>query len=90
MYQSLDRLERLLDIATEEGIAVRREWLSGVRGGLVRVGRTPILFVDESLSDAEQLDQVRNSLELLDWTESQWWDEISLLLEFGHSESQEN
>jgi hypothetical protein len=83
MFQTVDRLERLLEIATQEGISVRSEWLGGVRGGLVRVGRTPILFVDESLSVSDQLEQVRASLELLDWSESDWWDEINQLLELG-------
>jgi hypothetical protein len=48
---------------------------------LVRLGKTPILFVDESLSVPDQLDQVRDSLTLLDWTESEWWNEMSSLLE---------
>ena len=60
---------------------MRCEWLGGVRGGLVRLGKTPILFVDESLSVPDQLDQVRDSLTLLDWTESEWWNEMSSLLE---------
>jgi hypothetical protein len=81
MLQTLERLERILEIAAEEGISVRCEWLGGVRGGLVRLGRTPILFVDESLSVPEQLEQVRDSLTLLDWSESEWWNEISSLLE---------
>ena len=83
MFQTVERLERILEIAADEGIAVRCEWLGGVRGGLARIGKTPILFVDESLSVPDQLDQVRQSLVLLDWSESQWWDEISSLLELG-------
>jgi ribosome modulation factor len=85
MLQSVDRLERLLEIATQEGISVRSEWLGGIRGGLVRVGRSPILFVDESLSVADQLEQVQNALAVLDWRESDWWDEIHHLLELGLS-----
>ena len=81
MLQTLERLERILEIASDEGISVRCEWLGGVRGGLVRLGKTPILFVDESLSVPDQLDQVRDSLILLDWTESEWWNEMSSLLE---------
>jgi hypothetical protein len=84
MIQTLDRLERLLEIASEEGISVRCEWLGGVRGGLVRIGKTPILFVDESLSITDQFEQVRGSLSLLDWCESEWRDEMSQLLELGH------
>ena len=83
MMQSVDRLERLLEIASNEGILVRCEWLGGVRGGLVRIGKRPILFVDESISVPEQLEQVRESLGQLDWTESDWWDEIHDLLELS-------
>ena len=38
---SVESLELMLAIAKEEGIQVRSEWLSGVRGGLVRVGEQP-------------------------------------------------
>jgi len=81
MFQTLDRLEKLLEIAANEGIKIRCEWLGGVRGGLVRIGRIPILFVDESLSVPEQLEQSKNALNQLDWSESEWWDEMSQLLD---------
>lgn len=81
MFQTLDRLEKLLEIAANEGIGVRYEWLGGVRGGLVRIGRIPILFVDESLTVLEQLEQSKNALNQLDWSESEWWDEMSQLLD---------
>jgi len=77
---SLERMERLLAIAESEGIAVRSEWLGGVRGGLVRIGREAILFVDESLAVAEQLEQARDSLSRLDWSETPWSDEMRELL----------
>ena len=80
MLRTVDRLERLLEIASEEGISVRCEWLGGVRGGLVRVGRTPVLFVDESLGVSDQFEQARESLSLLDWSETEWSDEMSQLL----------
>ncbi|MCY2983071.1 MAG: hypothetical protein NTY15_05465 [Planctomycetota bacterium] len=79
--QILDRLEKLLEIAENEGIAVRCEWLGGVRGGLVRVGNRPILFVDESLTVPEQFEQSRNALNQLDWSETEWWDEMCQLLD---------
>ena len=81
MFQILDRLEKMLEIAENEGIAVRCEWLGGVRGGLVRVGNAPILFVDESLSVPEQFEQSRNALNQLDWSESEWWQEMCQLLD---------
>lgn len=81
MFQTLDRLEKLLEIASKEGIKVRCEWLGGVRGGLARVGSDPILFVDESLTVPEQLEQSKNALSQLDWSESEWWDQMSQLLD---------
>ncbi len=81
MMNSLERMERLLAIAEEGGIQVRNEWLGGVRGGLVRVGETPILFVDDSLEVQEQLAQARSALARLDWSESQWWNEMETLLQ---------
>ncbi len=80
MFQTLDRLEKLLEIASNEGISVRCEWLGGVRGGLVRIGKSPVLFVDESLSVPEQFQQSMEALGQLDWSESQWWDEMSQLM----------
>jgi hypothetical protein len=79
----LERMERLLAIAQAEGIRVRNEWLGGIRGGLVRVGSEPILFVDDSLDLHDQLRQASAALAQLDWRESQWWDEIQALLEMS-------
>jgi hypothetical protein len=81
MFQTLERLEKMLEIAENEGINVRCEWLGGVQGGLVRVGKAAVLFVDESLTVPEQLEQSRAALNQLDWTESEWWDEMSQLLD---------
>lgn len=77
---SLEKLEHLLSILAAEGIQVRREWLGGVRGGLVRVGRQPVLFVDESIGIVEQLEQLRAALTQLDWSETQWADAMPELL----------
>ncbi|MCY3006610.1 MAG: hypothetical protein NTV29_11640 [Planctomycetota bacterium] len=67
---TLEALETMLAIAQDEGIEVRNEWLSGVRGGLVRVGSKAVLFVDQALSVPEQLEQVRGALGALDWSET--------------------
>jgi hypothetical protein len=67
---SLETLETMLAIAQDEGIEIRSEWLSGVRGGLVRVGDKSVLFVDQALSVPEQLQQVRSALRPLDWSET--------------------
>jgi len=76
-------MERLLAIARSEGIRIRSEWLGGVRGGLVRIGSDPILFVDDSLDLHEQLRQASAALAQRDWRDSQWWDEIQGLLELS-------
>jgi hypothetical protein len=78
---SLERMERLLAIAQNEGIRVRSEWLNGVRGGLVRIGSEPILFIDDSLDLQEQLRQASEALSQLDWRDSEWWDELQQLLD---------
>ena len=77
---SMECMERLLAIAESEGISVRSEWLGGIRGGLVRIGKEAILFVDESLAVAEQLEHARDSLSRLDWSETPWSDEMRELL----------
>lgn len=85
---SLERMERLLAIAQSEGIRVRNEWLGGIRGGLVRIGTEPILFLDDSLGLAEQLQQTQAALSQLDWRDSQWWDEIQGLLDLTEPSSE--
>lgn len=79
-FQTLEHLERLLEIASNEGIEVRSEWLGGLRGGLVRIGRAPLLFIDESLTVVEQWEQASEALGQLDWSESEWAEEMSYLL----------
>ncbi|MFN7840833.1 MAG: hypothetical protein ACK5N9_03835 [Pirellula sp.] len=80
MLPTLDRLGRLLEIVEAEGIQVRRDWLRGVRGGLVRIGRQPVLFLDESLTIPEQYSQVSDALSQLDWTETEYCAEMVQLL----------
>lgn len=82
---SLEVLETMLAIAQDEGIEVRSEWLSGVRGGLVRVGDRAILFVDEALSVPDQLEQVRGALGVLDWSETPRGDQMVECLYGGPS-----
>jgi hypothetical protein len=80
MLATLDRLGRLLEIVEAEGIQVRRDWLRGIRGGLVRIGRQPVLFLDESLTIPEQFSQVSDALSQLDWTETEYCAEMAQLL----------
>ena len=80
MLATINKLERLLEIAQTEGILVRKEWLRGVRGGLVRIGKTPILFLDESLSVTDQCEQAIRALGQLDWSETPSSGEMLVLL----------
>lgn len=84
---SLERLERLLAIAQQEGIHVRSEWLGGIRGGLVRIGAAPVLFIDDSLDLQEQLRQASAALSQLDWHDSQWWDEMQNLMDLAQDDA---
>ena len=62
---TVDLLEEAIRVATHMGFEVRREWLSGKKGGACRLGQKHLLFVDLSLSAAEQLEQVVGSLRLV-------------------------
>jgi HPt (histidine-containing phosphotransfer) domain-containing protein len=77
---TLEALETMLAIAQDEGIEVRNEWLSGVRGGLVRLGSKAVLFVDQALSVPEQLEQVRGALGALDWSETPRGEQMAICL----------
>ena len=59
---TIDLLEEALWIAHQSGWQVRHEWLSGSAGGACRLGRSHLLFVDRSLTAAEQLEQVIEGL----------------------------
>jgi hypothetical protein len=77
---TLEALETMLAIAQDEGIEVRSEWLSGVRGGLVRVGSKAVLFVDQALTVPEQFEQVRCALGALDWSQTSRGDQMAVCL----------
>jgi hypothetical protein len=77
---TLEALETMLAIAQDEGIEVRSEWLSGVRGGLVRLGSKAVLFVDQALTVPEQFEQVRGALGALDWSQTPRGDQMAVCL----------
>ena len=77
---TLEALETMLAIAQDEGIEVRSEWLSGVRGGLVRLGSKAVLFVDQALTVPEQFEQVRRALGALDWSQTPRGDQMAVCL----------
>lgn len=59
---TIDLLEEALQIAAKSGFEIRREWLSGATGGACRIGSQRVLFIDLSLTAAEQLEQVIDPL----------------------------
>ena len=59
---SVDILDDALRLAMNSGVEVRQEWLNEKGGGLCRIGKRQVLFVDLSLTASEQLDQVLNDL----------------------------
>jgi hypothetical protein len=65
MKHSVDLLDEALELATQIGFEVRREWLGERVGGACRLGDRWILFSDLSLTADEQLRQtiaaLRNS-----------------------------
>lgn len=68
---SLDLLEEAIELASQAGIEVRREYLEESAGGACRVGPNWQLFVDLSLPVDEQLTQVVQALRLTRLIESQ-------------------
>jgi len=59
---SVDILEDALRLAMNSGVEVRQEWLNEKGGGLCRIGKRRVLFVDLSLTATEQLEQVLSNL----------------------------
>jgi len=59
---TIDLLEEAVQLAQNWGWQVRYEWLDGARGGACRLGAKHLLFVDRSLTAAEQLSQVIGAL----------------------------
>lgn len=58
----IERLRRQTLFARSLGFRVRGEWLDGQQATWCEVGGMKVLFVDLSLSVAEQLEQVESSL----------------------------
>lgn len=60
---TIELLQRALGLAESMGYGVRQEWLGGAAGGTCEIAGKKWLFVDLSLSPAEQLDQVTDALQ---------------------------
>lgn len=59
---TIERLERLKDVAERAGYTVRQEWLGGVAGGACQFAGRKWIFLDLSLSVIEQLEQMADAL----------------------------
>jgi hypothetical protein len=59
---TIERLERLKDLAERAGYTVRQEWLGGVAGGACHFAGRKWIFLDLSLSVIEQLEQMADAL----------------------------
>jgi hypothetical protein len=60
---TIERLERLKELAERAGYAIRQEWLGGVAGGACQFAGRKWIFIDLSLSVVEQLEQISAALE---------------------------
>ena len=59
---TLDLMEQAIEAAQAMGYSVRREWLGGAAGGRCEFGGRRWIFLDLSLNQLEQLDQLREAL----------------------------
>lgn len=59
---TLDLMEMAIETAEGLGYEVRREWLGGAAGGRCEFGGKRWIFLDSSLNQLEQLDQLRDAL----------------------------
>jgi hypothetical protein len=60
---TIERLERLKEVAERAGYTVRQEWLGGVAGGACHFAGRKWIFIDLSLSVIEQFEQVAAALD---------------------------
>lgn len=62
---TIDLLEHAISVAKKAEVKVRSDWFDGLSGGLCRIGNQKWLFLDVSLSVADQLNQVTTALRQL-------------------------
>jgi hypothetical protein len=60
---TIEKLERLKELAENAGYTIRQEWLGGVAGGACQFAGRKWIFIDLSLSVIEQLEQVTAALD---------------------------
>jgi hypothetical protein len=63
---TVELLEQALALAERSGIVVRQDWFGGTAAGSCQLKGRQWLFVDLSLSPAEQLEQVLEALACVD------------------------
>ncbi len=60
--RTLELLDYLIELARRLGFEIREEWLGGTGGGACEIKGQKILFVDQSLTPSDRVDQVARSL----------------------------
>lgn len=60
--RTLELLDYLIELARRLGFEIREEWLDGTGGGACEIKGQRILFVDQSLTPSDRVDQVAQSL----------------------------
>jgi len=60
--RTLEMLDYFIELAKRLEYEVREEWLDGIGGGWCRMKGKKVLFVDQSLTPPERLEQVARSL----------------------------
>ena len=59
---TVEMLREAVSLAKRAGYGVREEWLDGIGGGSCEVNGRKSIFIDLTLSPADQLDQILEAL----------------------------
>ena len=60
---TVEMMEQAVSVAESLGYGVRQEWLGGCGGGACEIAGRKWIFIDASLTTAEQLDQLASALQ---------------------------
>ena len=60
---TVEMMEQAVSVAESLGYGVRQEWLGGCGGGACEIAGRKWIFIDVSLTTAEQLDQLAGALQ---------------------------
>jgi hypothetical protein len=61
--RTLELLDYLIELARRLGYEVREEWLDGAGGGSCVLKGQKILFVDQSLTPSDRIEQIARSMQ---------------------------